>query len=93
MGMEKTRKRNLVLLGLGMEAQRNSAGELALLLLQGGVLSVPLTCPSLTVASLISHSAAAGRIGSRSVSVFLLCLCPSQLPAPRSRYFSFPENF
>lgn len=71
--MEKTRKQNLT----GNGDQRNSAGELALLLLQGSMPAVPLTCPSLVVANLISHSSAAGRLGSRSVSVFLLSLSQS----------------
>lgn len=75
---------------MGMETQRESAGQLDLLfLLQWNTFSVHLTCPPLAVASLIFRSSAAGRIGSGSITIFLLFFCPNQLPVPRSRYFSF----
>ena len=53
------------------------------------MLSMHLTCSSLAVANLIFHSSVAGEIGSRLVTIFLLCLCSNQLPVSRSGYFSF----
>lgn len=76
-----------------METQKESAGQLDLLcLLQWNTLFVHLTCPPLAVANLIFCSSAAGRIGSRSITIFLLFLCPNQLPRPRYLSFSYLLN-
>lgn len=73
-----------------METQKESAGQLDLLfLLQWNKLSVHLTCSPPAVANFIFCTSAAGRTGSRSITIFLLFLCPNQLPIPRSRYLSF----
>lgn len=75
---------------VGMDTQRESTGQLDLLHVDRATcfLCIRLVLHQQQTTSFF-YSSTIGKIGSRSITIFLLCLCPSQLPIPTSEYFSF----
>lgn len=75
---------------VGMEIQRESIAQLDLLHVARATcfLCIRLVLYQQQPASFF-YSSTMGKIGSRSITIFLLCLCLNQLPILRSEYFSF----